>query len=155
MAPDGPNQDQPPEGEGAEVSLGEAITEVSDRATELVQEEIALAKAEVSEKVSALVRGGVAGLLAGFFVLLALILLLEAVAWELAAVFQHIWLGFAVTGAGLLVIAALVGLFAWRSMKKGSPPVPEMAIEEARQIKEQFAPADEEDAGSPQGSPQT
>ena len=143
MPPDGPDTQREPEGQVDEVTLGQAITEVSDRATQLVQEEIALAKAEVSEKFSQLARGSVAGLLAGFFVLLGLILLLEGVAWELADVFDHIWLGFVVTAAGLFVIAALVGLFAWRSMKKGSPPVPDKAIEEARQIKEQFVPGDE------------
>jgi hypothetical protein len=37
-----------------------------------------------------------------------------------------------VTGGGLFLLAGLLGMLALASIKKGSPPVPEQAIEEAR-----------------------
>jgi hypothetical protein len=36
----------------------------------------------------------------------------------------------------LLLVGALAGLIAARAVKKGSPPVPSMAFEEARKIRE-------------------
>lgn len=126
--------------DSAEVSLGDAITEVSDRATLLVQEEIALAKAEISEKVNSILAGSAAGILAGFFALLALIMVFEGLAWQLADITGWIWLGFLITIVLLLALAAGTGLFAYRSIKKGAPPTPDMAIEEAKKTRDQFAP---------------
>jgi hypothetical protein len=36
----------------------------------------------------------------------------------------------------LLLLGALAGLLAAKAVKKGSPPVPKMAIEEAKKIRE-------------------
>jgi len=36
----------------------------------------------------------------------------------------------------LLALGAVAGMLAARAVKRGSPPMPEMAIEEARKIKE-------------------
>ena len=36
----------------------------------------------------------------------------------------------------LLALGAVAGVLAARAVKRGSPPVPEMAIEEARKIKQ-------------------
>ena len=57
-------------------SVGELVSDVSERTSTLVREEIELAKAEVSEKVSQLVRGSVVGVVAGVFLFLALILIM-------------------------------------------------------------------------------
>ena len=42
----------------------------------------------------------------------------------------------------LLVLGALAGLIAARAVKRATPPVPEMAIEEARKIKETVSSAE-------------
>ena len=40
----------------------------------------------------------------------------------------------------LVVLGLLAGLIAAKAVKKGSPPVPSMAIEEARKIRESVGP---------------
>jgi uncharacterized membrane protein YqjE len=127
---------KPPE----DMTVGELVFEVSDRASVLIREEIELAKTEVTEKVNRLLRGSVAGLVAGVFVLCALILGMFGVAWLLNdLVFDNFWAGFFVEAALFLLIAAGAGLFAWRAFKRGAPPTPDMAIEEAKEIKAAFA----------------
>jgi uncharacterized membrane protein YqjE len=122
-----------------DMTVGELVFEVSDRASILVREEIELAKTEVTEKFNRLLRGSVAGLAAGVFVLLALLLLMHGVAWLLNdLVFDNFWAGFFVEAGLVLLIGAAAGLFAWRSFKRGTPPTPEMAIEEAKEIKAAF-----------------
>jgi uncharacterized membrane protein YqjE len=131
----GANGDKVPE----DMSVGELVFEVSDRASVLIREEIELAKTEVTEKFNSLLRGSVAGLAAGVFVLLALALLMEGVAWILNdLVFNNFWAGFFVEAALFLLIAAGAGLFAWRAFKRAAPPTPDMAIEEAKEIKAAF-----------------
>jgi uncharacterized membrane protein YqjE len=130
-------------GDGArtpeEMTVGELVFEVSDRATVLVREEIELAKTEVTEKFNRLLRGSVVGLVGGVFLLLALAMLMHGVAWLLNdLVFDNFWAGFFVEAGLFLLIAAGAGLFAYRSFKKGAPPTPDMAIEEAREIKATF-----------------
>jgi Putative Actinobacterial Holin-X, holin superfamily III len=130
-----------------EMSVGELVFEVSDRASVLIREEIELAKTEVTEKVNRLLRGSVAGLVAGVFVLCALILGMFGFAWLLNdLVFDNFWAGFFVEAALFLLIAAGAGLFAWRAFKRGAPPTPDMAIEEAKEIKAAFAENGQEDA---------
>ena len=126
---------KPPE----EMTVGELVFEVSDRASVLIREEIELAKTEVTEKFNQLLRGSVVGLAAGVFVLLALMLGMFGVAWLLNdVVFDNLWLGFFVEAAFFLLVAVVAGLYAYRSVKRGAPPTPEMAIEEAREIKAAF-----------------
>jgi uncharacterized membrane protein YqjE len=134
------NGERPPE----DMSVGELVFEVSDRASVLIREEIELAKTEVTEKVNRLLRGSVAGLAAGIFVVLALFLVMHGIAWLLNdLVFNNFWAGFFVEAAYFLLIGEAAGLFAWRSFKRGAPPTPDMAIEQAKEIKAAFG---EEDA---------
>ena len=120
-------------------NISQAIQEVSDRATLLVREEIELAKAEVTEKVTKLIKGAVVGIAAGIFIVFALIYLLHGFAWltwyELFPDQQYFW-GFFVVAAVLLLLGALAGYIAARAMKSGAPPTPAMAIDEAKLIKE-------------------
>jgi uncharacterized membrane protein YqjE len=132
-------------------NIATAISEVSDRATLLVREEIELAKAELNEKVSKLVRGAVVGAAAGVFVLTALVFALVGFAWLLyfylpGSTYTYFW-GFFAMAVILLVLGALAGLIAARAVKRGSPPVPNMAIEEARKIRETVS------AGGDDGGP--
>jgi len=123
---------------GDERSVGELVFDVAEKSSSLIREEIELAKAEISEKVGKILRGSAVGVAAGTFAFLALILVMEGVAWLLAEeVFDgNAWPGFFVEAAIFLLIAAGAGLFAYRSLQAGAPPVPEQAIEEARLTKE-------------------
>ena len=80
--------------------LGQAIQEVTEKMQLLVREEIALAQAEMTAKVQKLIRGIVAGAIAGIFALFGLIYLLHAASWgiwELLGTGNGPWLGFLIT----------------------------------------------------------
>ena len=120
-------------------SVGELVSDVSERTSTLVREEIELAKTEISEKVSQLVRGSAVGAVAGVFLFLALILIMEGVAWLLNdLVFDNFWLGFFVEAGLFLLIAAIGGWIAYRSLLKGAPPTPDLAIEQAKLTRERL-----------------
>jgi hypothetical protein len=141
-APTPPDGDRSEIGQRGEVphNIAAAITEVSERATLLVREEIELAKAEVSEKATKLIKGAVVGIAAGVFVLMAVIFALVGCAWLLyyylpGNQFTFFW-GFFAMAVILLLLGALAGALAAKAVKKGSPPMPSMAIEEAQKIKQ-------------------
>ena len=125
-------------------SVAELVFDVSEGASSLIREEIELAKTEVSEKVTSLLRGSAVGVAAGTFAFLALILIMEGIAWLLnEEVFDgKVWPGFFVEAAVFLLIAALAGLIAYKAVKKGAPPIPAQAIEEAKLTKEMLAKED-------------
>lgn len=121
-------------------NLAQAIQDVSEKAQTLVREEIELAKAEVTQKARSLGVGAAVAAAAGVFVLGALVMILFGLAWLAywAIPFpdgQYFW-GYFTVAAILLLLAALAGYAAFRAFKKGSPPAPKMAIEEAKLIKE-------------------
>jgi uncharacterized membrane protein YqjE len=119
--------------------LGDAIQEVTEKVQLLVREEIALAKAELTEKVTRLVRGLVAGAVAAVFALFGLIYLLHAASWgvwEILGTGNGPWLGFLIVTLVLFLLGAIGGLLAFRLIKKAMPPTPAMAIEEAQLIRE-------------------
>jgi uncharacterized membrane protein YqjE len=166
-SPDGSRSGQ--RGGGAH-NIATAITEVSERFTVLVHEEIELAKAEVNEKVAKLARGAVVALAAGVFLVTALFFVLIGLALLLYYVlpvnaFAYFW-GFFAMALILIVLGALAGLIAARAVKRSSPPVPQMAIDEARKIRESLgsgadgahaagAPADPAPAAYPGGGAQS
>ena len=119
-------------------ALGDLVVDVTENASTLVREEIELAKAEISEKVSKILRGSVVGIAAGVFAFLALILIMHGIAWVLAEeLFDgKAWPGFFIEAAIFLLIAALAGFIASKALKQGAPPVPEQAIAEAKLTKE-------------------
>lgn len=120
-----------------ERSVTELVFDVAEKSSSLVREEIELAKTEITEKVGKILRGSVVGIAAGTFAFLALILVMEGIAWLLAEeVFDgNAWPGFFVEAAIFLLIAAGAGFFAYRSVQAGAPPVPQQAIEEAKLTK--------------------
>ncbi|HEX4838057.1 MAG TPA: phage holin family protein [Solirubrobacteraceae bacterium] len=130
-----------PDGDGRQHGIAAAITEVSERASLLIREEIELAKTEIAEKTTRLARGAVVAIVAGVFLLTALFFVLIGLAWLLyyelpiGNEFTYFW-GFFAMALILVVLGAIAGLFAARAVKSGAPPVPEMAIEEARKIRD-------------------
>jgi uncharacterized membrane protein YqjE len=133
--------------------LAQAIQDVSEKASLLIREEIELAKAEVSEKVTKLIKGAVVGIVAGIFAVAGLIYLLHAASWAIWELFgetRDFWIGFLIVAVALFVLGAIAGFVAARSIKKGAPPTPAMAIEEAQLIKETVTSPH---PGTPQGTP--
>jgi uncharacterized membrane protein YqjE len=124
--------------------LGELVFDVTEGVSGLVREEIQLAKAEVAEKAGKIARGAVVGIAAGVFAFLALILVMEGIAWLLnEEVFNgKTWPGFFIEAAVFLLIAALAALIAFKAVKAGSPPMPNQAIEEAKLTKEMLSKED-------------
>lgn len=123
-------------------NLATAVTEVSDRMSTLVREEIELAKAEMTYKVSSIARGTAAVAAGSVFGVFAFIFLLITVAWALDAILVagtgDIWIGFAIV-LGVLTLGAIGAfLFAWRKLKVGAP-TPTLAIDEAKKIRETVA----------------
>ena len=119
----------------ADASLGEIVNRISVNASLLVREEIELAKAEMELKMKRLARGIAVGMAAGFFLFLGLIFAFHSLAWGLADWFEQVWLGFLITTALLVFLAALAGFIAYRSVQAGAPPTPDMAIEEAKRTR--------------------
>jgi uncharacterized membrane protein YqjE len=121
-------------------NIATAIAEVSERATLLIHEEIELAKAEITEKATKLIKGTIVGVAAGVFFVTALIFALVGCAWLLYYFlpgndFTYFW-GFFAMAVILVLLGVLAGLVAAKAVKRSAPPVPNMAIEEARKIRE-------------------
>ena len=127
-------------------NIATTLTEVSERATLLIHEEIELAKAEIAEKAASLMRGAVVATVAGIF--------LVGCAWLLyyylpGNAFTYFW-GFFAMAVILLLLGAAAGMTAARVMRKAAPPVPSMAIDEARKIRDTVS-AGEDLSGPPAG----
>jgi uncharacterized membrane protein YqjE len=120
--------------------LGQAIQDVTERTSLLIREEIELAKTEVLEKVTKLLKGAVVGIVAGIFAVFGLVYLLHSIAWLLWELMNSDvsgpWLGFLIVAVVLFLLGAIAGLMAARFFKRGAPPTPQMAIEEGKLIKE-------------------
>lgn len=129
----------PSNGQGQSQNIATAIADVSERAAVLVREEIELAKAEVSEKVSRLVRGAVVGVAAGIFVVVGLLFLMHGLAWllyDIGLFGNNVSIGYFVIAGLMLVLAAVAGFLAARWIKSSSSLTPELAIDEAKKIRE-------------------
>ncbi len=123
-------------GQTGEKQLGTIVAEVTQKAQLLVQEEIALAKAEIQVKTSRIVKGVIAFSAAAFFALMMLVFLLHMLSWGFAEWFDlKTWVGFAATTVLLLLVTIFAALLGLRFFKKGTPPTPELAIEEAKKTK--------------------
>ncbi len=120
-------------------TLATTVTEVSERMSLLVREEIELAKAEMLVKVTSIARGAAAVAAGAVFGAFAVVFALLALAWGVDAVLVpgagDIWIGFAITLGVLGVLAIGAFIFAWRKLRVGAP-TPKMAIDEAKKIRE-------------------
>jgi uncharacterized small protein (DUF1192 family) len=127
-----------PADDGQPDNIATAVTEVSERMSVLVREEIELAKAEVGQKVSSIARGAAAVAAGAVFGVFAVVFLLLTLAWVLDAILVNgagdIWIGFAIVLGVLLLATIGAFLFAWRKLKVGAP-TPQMAIDEAKKIR--------------------
>ena len=117
--------------QSGERGLGAAARAVSERVSSIVRLEIQLAVSELKRKVVALGLG--IGLLvgAGVFLLFMLGFAFATVAAAFAT-FLSTWLALLIVTGLLLVIAGVLGFLGITSLSKGTPPVPEQAIQEAK-----------------------
>jgi uncharacterized membrane protein YqjE len=126
-------------GNTAEKSLGDVVGDVSTKASLLVREEIELAKTEIAEKAKSLGKGVAVAIVAGVMAVFALIYFFEALAWFfndlLGKVNTSPWIGFLIVFGILILLAAVAGMLGLRWIKKGSPPTPDLAIEEAKRTR--------------------
>jgi Putative Actinobacterial Holin-X, holin superfamily III len=104
---------------------------VADRARSIVQLEIQLALNEIKQKVAAIGIG--VGLLAGaalflfFMVAFALATIAAAIATAVST-----WLALLIMTVALLLVVAALAAIGIASIRKGTPPLPEQAIAEAK-----------------------
>ena len=122
--------------------IADAINQISERASNLVREEIELAKAEVTEKLTKLVKGAIVGGAAAIFAIFGLVLLLEGFAWlawfALPTGDNEIFWGFFLVAGVLFILGGIAGFLAAKLLKSGAPPVPAMAIDEAIKTKQEL-----------------
>jgi hypothetical protein len=120
--------------------IGETINEITERATLIIREELELARTEVEVKIKNLVRGAAIAGAAGFFVMMGMTLFLHGLAWVFYQnVFKgagDIFWGFLIVAGTLFLLGGLAGWLAARLFKAGAPPTPQMAIDEAKLIRE-------------------
>jgi Putative Actinobacterial Holin-X, holin superfamily III len=113
-------------------SLGRLVATATTELSELVHDEIALAKAELREGAKRAVAGSGAAIVAGVLLLFSLPVLSFALAYGFRA-----WTGlglawcFLIVGGIYWVLAALVGVFAVAKFRKVKPP--QVSVEMAKQ----------------------
>ena len=125
-------------GTTAEKTLGDVVGDVSTKASLLVREEIELAKTEIAEKAKSLGKGVAVAIIAGVTVCFALVYFFVAIALfldDLFNVHQAYWVGFIMVFGFLFIFAAAAGFLGLRWIKRGAPPTPDLAIEEAKAIR--------------------
>jgi hypothetical protein len=119
------------ETERHEQGLGPATKNVAEHASALVRLELELAALELKRKVTKLAMGIAFGLGAGILLLFALGFGIGAAAAGIATA-TSTWLALLIVTGGLVLLALTLGVLALTALKKGTPPVPEQAIREAK-----------------------
>ena len=122
---------EPPTTVNEQRGFGAAAKQVAEHASALARLEMELASLELKRKVGSLGLGIGLTLGAAVFAVFALAFALAAAAAALALVLPT-WAALLVVFLVLLLLALIFGLVGLRKIKRGTPPVPEQAIEEAR-----------------------
>lgn len=115
------------QGELGERSVGELVSQLSAQVSQLVRDELALARAELEQKGK---RAGLgAGLtgVAGVLAVLGLGALVAGVIAALALVLA-VWAAALIVGGGVLALAGVLALVGFGQIKRATPPAPEEAI---------------------------
>jgi uncharacterized membrane protein YqjE len=115
----------PPE---PDASTGELVKQLSEQVSQLVRDELKMARLELTRK------GRFAGLGAGLFGVSGLVAL-YAIACLLAAAIIAIageirpWLAALIIGLALLAVSGVAALMGRSRMRRATPPMPEQAVE--------------------------
>jgi uncharacterized membrane protein YqjE len=111
--------------------LGFAARQFAERASTLVRLELELAALELKRKVGYLAKGIIFSLVAAVLLVFALGFGLATIAAGIATA-TSTWVALLIVTGGLVLVAGLLGALALRALKKGTPPVPEQALHEAK-----------------------
>jgi uncharacterized membrane protein YqjE len=112
-------------------SVGELVQQLSNQTSTLVRQELRLAQVELQEK------GKRVGIGAGMFGGAGLVALYGVGALIAAAVIGigtllEPWIAAAIVGVVLLAVAGILALTGRKQVERGTPPLPEQAIESAK-----------------------
>jgi hypothetical protein len=114
-----------------DLSTGELVSRVSDRVSQLVQKELQLARAEITDK-SKRARGAAGWFGGGGLVgLYGVGCLIAASVFGLANVLAD-WLAALIVGAVLVLVAVCCALLGRRRLAEATPPIPAQAMEGVR-----------------------
>jgi uncharacterized membrane protein YqjE len=116
---------------GDDQSVGELVNQLSRQTSSLIRQELRLAQTELQEK------GKRVGIGAGMFGGAGLVALYAVGALVAAAIIGigtllEPWIAAAVVGVVLLAVAGVLALTGRRQVERGTPPLPEQAIESAK-----------------------
>jgi uncharacterized membrane protein YqjE len=114
-----------------ERSVGELVQQLSQHTTTLIRQELRLAQSELQEK------GKRVGIGAGMFGGAGLVALYGVGALVAAAVIGigtllEPWIAAVIVGVVLLAVAGVLALTGRKQVERGTPPLPEQAIESAK-----------------------
>jgi MFS family permease len=126
------DQAGPPVADPREKSIGELVKDLSAETSALIRQEMALAKAELSEKGKEAGKGaglfggaGVVGLLAGGALTAAIIALLDKA--------MDTWLAALIVAVVYGAIAAVLALRGKQELQQAAPPVPEQTVDSVKE----------------------
>lgn len=111
--------------------LGTAVKEVAERVSAIVRLELELASMEIQRKIKSLGLGIAFAVGALIFLVFMVGFAYATIAAALATVMPT-WAALLVVTGILLLKAAVLGILALNRIRKGTPPVPEQAIREAK-----------------------
>jgi Putative Actinobacterial Holin-X, holin superfamily III len=111
--------------------VSEAVRNVAEHASSVAKLELRLATLEVKKKAASFAVGIGLGAAAALLALFMLGFGLATIAVAFAT-FLPWWLALLIVTVALLLLSGLLGLLALGAIKKGSPPIPEQAIQEAK-----------------------
>ena len=111
--------------------LGAAVKEVAERASSIVRLELELAAIELKRKIVSLGLGIALALGAAIMLLFVVGFAFAAIAAALATAVST-WLALLITTGILFAFTLALGALGVMKIKKGSPPIPEQAIREAK-----------------------
>ena len=120
-----------PETDTDQRGLGAAVKEVTEHASRWFSLERELAMLEIKTKITSLGLGLGLAVGAALFALYGLGFLFATVAAALDT-FMPRWLALLIVTLFLFVVAGILGALGLGRIKRGSPPVPEQAIQEAK-----------------------
>ncbi len=126
-----PTPETEPQQAQADQGLGAAAKGVAEHASAIARLEIELASIELKKKLAALGLG--IGLLAG-----ALVVVVYGVGFLFAtitaglATFLPFWLSLLIVTLFLFAVAGVLALLGIKKVQKGTPPMPQQAIDEAK-----------------------
>lgn len=122
-------------------SIGDVLSDLFHDGSELIRQEIELAKTEMRENVSSFMRDGIGIAVGGAMALVGLLALVAAAILALGLVMPY-WASALIIGGALMIIGMIVVMANVQGMKKnGLAPKKTMETirEDARMVREKFA----------------